>query len=75
MGHHALDGRKHLPISLNNGWGAMAQWGEWVEEIGMWVDWETKVSQGIHRQRKRMQKRCVFESDPPPSFYILFGDF
>ena len=27
MGHHALDGRKHLSISLSNGGGAMAQWG------------------------------------------------
>ena len=27
MGHHALVGRKHLSISLNNGGGAMDQWG------------------------------------------------
>ena len=27
MGHHALAGRKHLSISLSNGGGAMAQWG------------------------------------------------
>ena len=75
MGHDALAGRKHLPISLNNGWGAMAQWGEWMEERGMWVAWEAKVSQGIHGQHNSMQERCVFESDPPPSFYRFFGEF
>ena len=37
MGHHALAGRKHLPISLSNGRGAMAQRGKSVEERGMWV--------------------------------------
>ena len=26
MGHHALAGRKHLPISPSNGGGAMARW-------------------------------------------------
>ena len=27
MGHHAPAGRKHLSISLSNGGGSMAQWG------------------------------------------------
>ena len=38
MGHHALAGRKHLPISLNNG-GAMAQWGdEWKRGGCGWLE-------------------------------------
>ena len=73
MGHHALAGRKHLPISLNNGRGAMAQCGEMSGREGMWVAWEAKVSQGIHKQHNSMQERSVFESDPPPSFYSFFG--
>ena len=73
MGHHALAGRKHLSISLSNGGGEMAQWGMRVEERGMWVDWEEKMSQGIHGKHNSMQGRSVLRMTPNPSFIDFLG--
>ena len=73
MGHHALAGRKHLSIPLSNGGGAMALWVMWVEERGMWVAWEEKVSQGIHGKHNSMQERSCLRVTPHPPFTAFLG--